>query len=749
MNLSIGHLSLILLVDLVVSDVKVSVERLPALLHMVTTLWDHQNTFIQEQSREMLIHLVHVFVLAKIDKNSFRDRQPSVEGLVDQIRRKDLKVAWSFSDGSDQDDDSEIPDSMQYVVAEALSLFTMTLPDVDKAWGRLATTWAMECRVRHLACRSLQIYRCIMKPLDVGILAGLIDKLAITISETPRHDLRTYAIDVMRTIKAIADTGRMDSSELLPHVFWCVYGSLESIHEKEYQEALSILDILLNKYDLCNASHVEALLLFKPPNWPESLDGLANYLFRGCSSRVTFEPCLRILNQILQVPPNALVGSDIRIPMTLIANTLRFMHSYDDATSRPACIETALTLINVGNSYHRSDWSGLFQGFAQGTLRSKDEFFDRAIVLVRSLMPPPMELPILRLLMSLLLNPLQWIKKETLRILYSLASFMDVNDPATKDQGSALIWPLFSLLQTEISSEALQVLDCLEPLAISTFDGEETSKELRRRSDQAKSLYGRPKPSGWSVPNRAQYRASSKQKLVDVYNNMLPFCEISETMRPQFYSFRDAAPSNLSDWSSSTKSMSIGSLDDIEDLDDFFGGADDSTGNNSISSGLTRSPPVYGNLGDAQIQTFIRQARKMSNASGSITPGSAQVMSPSALNPFPKRTLSRPKLTSRSITSPAVNQTTPTDRSLVVPKPIQEPLSDDDVSSGGTHERRNPYDTIRPAQPKPRPAFGLRNSIKRLAGEKHRRATTKMEVSPEVPRVPTHFLNNDPQSSDL
>ena len=747
MSLSIGHLSLILLVDLVVSDVKVAVERLPALLHMVMILWDHHNTLVQDQAREMLIHLVHVFVLAKIDKNAVRVRQPSVEELVDQIRRRDPKVAWSYGDPRDQASNFEFPNSMLYVVDKALSLFSLTVPDVHVAWGKIAILWAMQCRTRHLACRSLQIYRCLMKPLDLRILSGFIEKLAATIAEDPREDLNAYALDIMRTIRAITETEELETSELLPQIFWSVYGALGSIHEKEYQEALSILDILLNKYDLRNAAHVHLLLCYKPSSWQEPVGGLAGYICRGCTSKSTFEQSLRLLNKVLQAPSSDLVGNDARIPSTLLANIPRFMHSFDDAARRPECIETALTLVNAGNAFHRSDWSNLFQNFAQGTLRSKDEFLDRAIALVKSLLLPSMEASVFVFLMSLLLNPLPWIKKEMLRAMHALIPHIDINKPAIAGQRPEIISPLFRLLQTEFCPEVLKVLDVVEPLAVPS-DKQDTPRDARQHQELVENLYGIPEQSGWSVPNPSLYRMSSKEKLFGVYN-MTSMQDNYFQARPQFRSFRDAAASYFSEWSSSGKSVSVGSMDDIGDLEDFFQNGGDHVRSESMSNGHLRSPPsVPDPTATLPLQSRKREVRKASNAP-THTSNTPKVMSPSSLNPLVKRTPSRPVMPSRSITSPAVNQTTPHNRSLAPPKQNQDPLSDDDITVASSQERSHLYDTVRPIQPKSRGGFGLRNSIKRLAGEKHRRATTKMEVSPQVPRVPIHYLGGDPLSSDL
>src|SRR5690606_16999747 len=63
---SLGQLSLILLVDLMVSPVHLTPDDLPVLLQVVTILWDHYTPLVQEQAREMLVHLIHELVISQL-----------------------------------------------------------------------------------------------------------------------------------------------------------------------------------------------------------------------------------------------------------------------------------------------------------------------------------------------------------------------------------------------------------------------------------------------------------------------------------------------------------------------------------------------------------------------------------------------------------------------------------------------------------------------------------------------------------
>lgn len=182
---SLGQLSLILLVDLMVAPVNLVPENIPPLLHVVTVLWDHYTPLVQEQAREMLVHLIHELVISRIDDHLQTSDKQSVEALVDLIRSHDRSVVWSYEDsnGKVDDHDNKVPPSMEYVTAEVLKTFETAYPGIKEQWGRLSLTWATSCPVRHLACRSFQIFRCVLTSLDQYMLGDMLARLSNTIAD--------------------------------------------------------------------------------------------------------------------------------------------------------------------------------------------------------------------------------------------------------------------------------------------------------------------------------------------------------------------------------------------------------------------------------------------------------------------------------------------------------------------------------------------------------------------------------------
>src|SRR5947209_15680245 len=134
------------------------------LIHAVLILWDHYTISVQEQAREMLVHLIHELVTSKIGDSALAANNNKIECLVDAIRRNDSSVVWSYEDNNGKEDDdggSRVPASMMTLSREVVSLFSMAYQNFNDLWAKEALSWASTCPVRHLACRSFQVFRCI------------------------------------------------------------------------------------------------------------------------------------------------------------------------------------------------------------------------------------------------------------------------------------------------------------------------------------------------------------------------------------------------------------------------------------------------------------------------------------------------------------------------------------------------------------------------------------------------------------
>ena len=96
-----GQLSLILLVDLISTDQKIPYMSIPSVLQAVLVLWDHRIPIVQEQAREMLVHLIHALVISELEKTG--SVPPGMQHFIDLVRQRDKQVLWNYSENERAD----------------------------------------------------------------------------------------------------------------------------------------------------------------------------------------------------------------------------------------------------------------------------------------------------------------------------------------------------------------------------------------------------------------------------------------------------------------------------------------------------------------------------------------------------------------------------------------------------------------------------------------------------------------------
>jgi len=780
----LAQLCSILLVDLVVSPAQLTPDKVPTLLQVVVTSWDSNILVVQQQAREMLVHLVHELVISKLVDVASQTLMPSIEDFIELIRRNDPKVNWTYGDNSRRGQVAALPESMTFVVTEVVKFFEITHPGIESTWGRLTIDWACQCNVMHLACRSLQIYRCILKPMNKETLSAVFHRLSTTIGDDEEVP-QVYSTEVLRTIGTIAAVASPANFQIFPQVFWLMCASLSSPVESEFAEALSMLDTFLDKLDLDDSTVLAVLIDQKPPDFEWPLEGLASLLYNGCKSERCLEKCLKNLDQLVKLSPSRIVGNDTRLLFTVLANLPGLSFSLGQTTRPPRSIVTAAALASLAERQGHIQLSRALEGIKNLRYRDSRAFLTECVTAIRLSFFPAQDLESLKFLLGLLSNKLFWFKAEVLQILSMLIQEVDMRKPRIANQGPELVAPLLRLLRTEFCQQALQALDNAMAMSGTAFDkhnldistsGSRSTRALLRDYDSTQSLYGIPEESGWSIPRPAfqkQLTRSNINSVVCAFGNVTPkHSADAVTPEVEFYNeeylqsahYVTRRGTMISDDATLAETDMGELVSKLDSLDDFFDGI----------SPESASPPViydeslasmHGSYAVAGAQETYNErisqnpgniARNESFASFTNTyddvnptpPREAVVMSPSAFSAT--RKLSRPFML-RSVTSPAVSQRTTPERQYIATTDETEPFSEDDFSAGRTSTSdRSFVDSFqRPWRFKQGFRSGVRSGFKRLASA-HRSMSRHrpFEASPEVPKVPDVYLRN-PKSSEL
>ncbi|KAK8051927.1 Cell morphogenesis protein PAG1 [Apiospora rasikravindrae] len=703
---SLGQLALILLVDLMVSPVQLTADNLPVLLQVVTVLWDHYTPLVQEQAREMLVHLIHELVISKMDDVAPKETKESIENLIDAIRRHDRTVVWNYEDNNGKvvDREKSVPQSMEYLTAQVVKTFEITFPGIKEQWSRLSLTWATSCPVRHLACRSFQIFRCILTSMDQLMLGDMLARLSNTIADED-SEIQTFSMEILTTLKTLIV--KLDNEKLLalPQLFWTTCACLESINEREFLEAVDMLNEFLEKLDFYDPNVRRILAEGQPPRWDGSFEGLQNLLYKGLRSSICLEPTLKTLDKLVQLPSDHLIGMDDRLFFTTLANFPRFLEALEqDLDTLPDDVmQSADILFAVAEAQGFQSICAALDGFMSCGYRSSHDFLLQLFYALRDVYLPRLDVSMLVMLMGFLTNSIPPVKIMTMRILSVIIPETEMRKPEIAGHGSDLISPLLRLLQSEYCMEALEVLGSIMTMSGSSMDKHHlrmsmtraSSKAVRKEYERTQSLFGIPEESGWAVPipakktdiTRANIHAAFYVCQSDAENGTpteptpTPEVEFHNDDFPYgYFQVPDRSDTMMSDDVRNEGQSGADLVTRLDSLDDFFDDLSQSPPSEGRSSRTITefSPEGYESttqLYDEQILPILHQASSNTSFQNGFVdrpppagfsprdvPSSANTMNPGAFSiaannqnsmDLMTTTIVRPPLHNRSITSPS------------------------------------------------------------------------------------------------
>jgi hypothetical protein len=766
---------------------KLEKDCVPLLLQVIFVLWDHFTSLVQEQAREMLVHLIHELVITKIDDNATTPNKLTIEGFVDSIRQNAPNVVWTYGEcnGKDDEDDGiRVPTSMNFVTSEVLDLFGLGFPRIHEQWAKTTLSWATSCPVRHIACRSFQIFRCILSSLDMVMLRDMLARLSNTIADE-EADIQTFSLEILTTLKTII--GALQPADLLqyPQLFWATCACLDTIHEREFMESLGMLSKLLEKIDLSDPAVVKLLNDAKPEKWQGTFDGIASLIYKGLKSSRSLEKSLSILDQVVRLPDSDLVGNSTRLLFTVLANLPQFSHSFHDRSRISGCIAYARNLAAVAESQERQELSLILNTFARQRYRTNNEFLSQILSALGRAFFPAWELQSLIFLIGLLTSGLPWFKLRTLEILCAIIPGIDTRRPEIASQGPDLITPLLRLLQTEYCPQALNVMDHVMIISATPMDkhhmrmsmASSKSRSVRKEYEKTQSLYGIPEETGWSIPMPAIHSDTTRANMQAVFYSCTSVnaAEPEDVMTPeiQFYTdefhngpyFSLERTDSLTNEDLNLELSPDGGMGDLvsklDSLDDFFEDSlvSDNGAASPYSGMLTRG---YSTDSDGSVDPYDQStAPNMHDALASTTSmislhngftdlrgppmRDAYVMTPTAFTTSPLVTQGPTVLSnlsslhSRSVTSPANNITKSNSPDLVSDDETDVTISEDDGNGGPRKLGSASHTTRSKFRKHPTNASGIEYRQRDLLRGQSR-SRTQLPNSPEVPKVPEAYL---------
>ncbi|KAL4949796.1 cell morphogenesis N-terminal-domain-containing protein [Aspergillus filifer] len=590
-GLSFGQVALIFLVDLMVAPVTLSLPEVVKLLHVVIILWDHYTLTVQEQAREMLVHLIHELIAAKIEDDEPAGSRQSIEDFVESIRRSDPKVVWEYEDSHDKEDsedDSRVPSSMASVTRAVVEFFSLAYEGITDLWAKEALNWATSCPVRHLACRSFQVFRSISTCLDSRMLADMLARLSNTIADE-EADYRTFSMEILTTLKILISSRAPSDLLRYPQLFWTTCACLNTIHETEFVESIGMLEKFMDRVDMSDPMVVGELINGQPPKWEGGFDGIQNLVYKGLKSSQSLNRTLDILHRLSGLPNNDLIGDGNRLLFTILANLSHFLRQFDTSVDDSKTLARATLLARVAEGEGCPRLAASLLGFANGQYKAENDFLNHIITEIKSYYFPQQDVQSLTFLMGLLTNATDWFRVKVMKILCAVIPEVEMRRPDIASHGPDLISPLLRLLQTDLCPQALQVMDHIMTVSGSPLErhhirmsmaSSTSSKAIRKEYERIQSLYGIPEPTGWSIPMPAAQSGVTRNNVHAVFYTCAEVdrAEAQETVPSEVEFHADDYSENFfpmrADTMQSIETQTDGNMGDIvqklDSLDDFF-----------------------------------------------------------------------------------------------------------------------------------------------------------------------------------
>ncbi|KAF5351214.1 hypothetical protein D9756_008427 [Leucocoprinus leucothites] len=492
--------------------------QLPVLLHSLFTHIDHRNEFVRQRARSMLLQILRAWTpgYSELADRSIARARPSVKEAITQLIDEMEEHCWT-----EEDPPEVCQDKMKWLCSRAIGFLEPLHSQIASHWGTLALLWGTSCSIRSVAFRSLQLFRALMPRIKQGDFALLLGRLTNTIAAAD-DNIQSFTSEILLTVIAIAKVGDLDRT-VLPQLFWCTCACLSTTVEKEFLQVLALLDAVLARINLDDPSTSELLLSHRPIDW-EGQPFIQQLLLKGLRSSVTSEATMKILQILARIQDDRLIDASggrvrdlytVSLPWCLNA----MVNDRRDST----LVAFAENISYLANQEGRQSIARIMSSFSKGAFRTKDDFMRQSISSLREHYGSHYWTEIVTLLLGLVLNSEDWLRIQAMQIVKILFQQRETWNPVEL-LGSELLMPLLRLLETDLASQALDVLE--EPMVMSSGT---PAKHVLRMSMHGRlsqrvpetvttTVFGVPEESGWCVAQIDTLRDACRANVMAVFD---------------------------------------------------------------------------------------------------------------------------------------------------------------------------------------------------------------------------------------
>ncbi|ODN73526.1 hypothetical protein L202_08027 [Cryptococcus amylolentus CBS 6039] len=513
---STGQLALIFAGELLphrLGDFELS-KKLPALLQAALIQCDSASSALRDQSQTVLFQVLRAWIsdVSLVSPQDAHAIWTSAETKVTALAMKKQTIFWKSDDNGGSDVAFMAPPKMTDLVIKILGILLPLQPRIRQQWGELALSWATTCPMRHLACRSFQIFRILSPNVKPRMISDTLARLSSTIASSSQ-EIQAFNCEVLRTFASIVQNLGPTEAQSNPQIFWCSFACLTTPYENEFSEVIDLLSHVLDKTNLSDPSVVQLLNKYRPADWVGPAPYLQSLLLVGLRSSKTSFMTFDLIRRLTSASIGELVDApNDRLIHGFLAALPWMLHSTDLGEPNEELAEMALDLASIADQQGRESFSRLLTSFAKVRFRSKDDFIRQAASLLRDYMPTH-ALDIVTLLLGFVLNTHDWMREKSMQVLKLILQSPEARAPL-QTHGNELLQPLLNLLNTKHATQALDVLD----MPITATTAASVDNHVPASPSFSGDIFGLVEESGWSVPRAKELSSLTRENVRAVFN---------------------------------------------------------------------------------------------------------------------------------------------------------------------------------------------------------------------------------------
>lgn len=546
---------------------------LPTLLHAIFMHIDSRSAFVRTQMVELFEQLmrctISIGASATGNAGPFRssvqifdpERTTAAKAQVERLFAKRTFASWT-AETTDEEHDTQfkMPKNLLNTSYDTLSLIEPFFLSFRQDWGSVALTWAASNPIRHMACRSFQVFRALQPSVTPSMMVTILGRLADTVSDH-KSEVHRFTLEVLYALNLVVKHREPFNREFLAQTWWATLACLSTVNEAEFAESVSILESLVDRLDIGSPDVIAYLVQNCPEGWEGDIGVLRILVSRGLRSSETSAPTFRLMAKLAKCRDPALIDFDdkcrlgylfvaalpwfLQVTEESLTAAGGFVTSKNDPRNASAALrvskkasadaagatrigsssiitpaltavesqmvlEMAADLAATASKLEMRDLERVATSISRSRFRTKDDLVRQATNCIRSHYLPEHGPELAVLLLGVVLNRHEWMRMQAMQVLKIFFQALDTrNHVAFSNLGSELLMPLLRQLSTPLSAQALEVLD--EPIEV---HGGPAANQILRMSLQwgnmnfngqtrdfvhDASIFGPPQESGWAV----------------------------------------------------------------------------------------------------------------------------------------------------------------------------------------------------------------------------------------------------------